>query len=408
MTKLYFSILFILSMATSNAQINLVGAATSPNGGIDILKWEALNPESVTVHQSMLTGYYMGSSAFDAYNSTYFLTGITNTSQGLFSFNTQTLQQNLSSGSNFTNISEFDMSTGKLYDLRMDSTDYFSVNEFTIATGTDSLLGIIHEPGADGLVVDAIGFDANNGILYYVGFTNEPALYLYAIPVREELFSYTRTPLTGNSLYNSLTSLNYDNVNDKLFALNALWDTSGNFLGNEVVEIDYTTGSIITRSPLPGIIGFVASSSSFDQYSSSLMLLGLDTNYNLSMIVFNTQTNTYVTGFVPGNVSEVACDNTLFAMNTYGVTQVPEDEEVDFSVYPNPTAEKLSITTNYSKKTVVQIFNQTGQLVHKQDFFGNALLELPLKGFKSGLYLVNITAGKLSQTRKIVVNNATE
>lgn len=408
MTKLYFSILFILSMATSNAQINLVGAATSPNGGIDILKWEALNPESVTVHQSMLTGYYMGSSAFDAYNSTYFLTGITNTSQGLFSFNTQTLQQNLSSGSNFTNISEFDMSTGKLYDLRMDSTDYFSVNEFTIATGTDSLLGIIHEPGADGLVVDAIGFDANNGILYYVGFTNEPALYLYAIPVREELFSYTRTPLTGNSPYNSLTSLNYDNVNDKLFALNALWDSSGNFLGNEVVEIDYTTGSIITRSPLPGIIGFVASSSSFDQYSSSLMLLGLDTNYNLSMIVFNTLSNTYVTGFVPGNVSEVACDNTLFAMNTYGVTQVPEDEEVDFSVYPNPTAEKLSITTNYNKKIVVQIFNQTGQLVHKQDFFGNALLELPLKGFKSGLYLVNITAGKLSQTRKIVVNTATE
>ena len=396
MTKLYFSILFILSMATSNAQINLVGAATSTNGGIDILKWEALNPESVTVHQSMLTGYYMGSSAFDAYNSTYFLTGITNTSQGLFSFNTQTLQQNLSSGSNFTNISEFDMSTGKLYDLRMDSTDYFSVNGFTIATGTDSLLGIIHEPGADGLVVDAIGFDANNGILYY------------AIPVREELFSYTRTPLTGNSPYNSLTSLNYDNVNDKLFALNALWDSSGNFLGNEVVEIDYTTGSIITRSPLPGIIGFVASSSSFDQYSSSLMLLGLDTNYNLSMIVFNTLSNTYVTGFVPGNVSEVACDNTLFAMNTYGVTQVPEDEEVDFSVYPNPTAEKLSITTNYNKKTVVQIFNQTGQLVHKQDFFGNALLELPLKGFKSGLYLVNITAGKLSQTRKIVVNNATE
>ncbi len=262
------------------------------------------------------------------------------------------------------------------------------------------MLGIIHEPGTDGLVVDAIGFDANNGILYYVGFTNEPALHLNAIPVRKEVFSYTRTPLTVNSPYNSLTSLNYDNVNDKLFAMNALWDAKGNFLGNEVVEIDYVSGSIITRSPLSGIIGFVASSSSFDQYSSSLLLLGLDTSYNLSMIVFNTLSNTYVTGFVPGNVSELACDNTLFAMNTHGVTGVAEENLKNYQVFPNTTSEKRYLATNALGITNVRIFSQMGQLLLTNDFLGKELLERPLKGFKRGTYLVNIRMGQLSETKK--------
>jgi hypothetical protein len=123
----------------------------------------------------------------------------------------------------------------------MDSTDYFSVNEFDIDEGTDSLLGVIYEPGAIGLIVDAIGFNANEGILYYVGFNDGPGLYLYAIPVRDD----------------------------------SLW----NFAGNFVVEIDYVTGEVITRAELTEFIGFV-----------------------------------------PGNVSEIACDNIIFALNNYILT----------------------------------------------------------------------------------------
>ena len=38
------------------------------------------------------------------------------------------------------------------------------------------------------------------------------------------------------------------------------------------------------------------------------------------MIVFNTYTNTYETGFVPGSVSEIVCDNYAFAQSAYGIT----------------------------------------------------------------------------------------
>ncbi|MBK7443228.1 MAG: hypothetical protein IPI65_17475 [Bacteroidetes bacterium] len=43
---------------------------------------------------------------------------------------------------------------------------------------------------AIGIISDAIGFDSNNGIIYYAGFTADPALCLYAIPVRDTVFSF--------------------------------------------------------------------------------------------------------------------------------------------------------------------------------------------------------------------------
>ncbi len=404
MIRIVLFIALIATISNASAQIRLVGAATSQNGGIDIIKWEALNPESVETYPSMLTGYYLASSAFNAYTSNYYLTGITASGEGLFSFNTLNNQQSLSPFSNFTNISEFDMSTGKLYDLRMDSTDYFSVNEFDIQEGTDSLLGVIHEPGANGLIVDAIGFNANDGLLYYIGFSDDPFLYLYAIPVRDVEFSYTRTQLIMDSP-GSLTSLNYDNVNDKLYALNTTFDSLWNFDGNYVVEIDYLTGAVITRAELTEFIGFVASSSSFDQNTGSFLLVGIDTNYVGSMIVFDTYTNTYVTGFVPDNVSEVACDNTIFALNNYILTGTEEVPSIDYTAYPNPASDRIFIS-NYGEtkwEITVRIFHADGRLAIQKTEHSFGRMEVELESLPAGMYILQLISGEMTETRKLIV-----
>ena len=182
---LYTAFIMLLSIG-AKAQINLVGVANNfQTGKIEIIKWQALDPESLIVYPSILDGYYFATSAFDSYNSNYYITGISGNSSGLYSYNTITNQENLVGGSLYTNISEFDMSTGKMYNLQMENEEYISIYEFDINTNQDSLIGVIFEPGVNGLFADAIGFDSNNGILYYVGFTNDPALCLYAVPVRE-------------------------------------------------------------------------------------------------------------------------------------------------------------------------------------------------------------------------------
>jgi len=404
MKKSILSVIFILSLISVKSQINLVGAATSQGGGIDILKWEALDPESVETYPSMLTGYYLGSSAFNSYNSNYYLTGLTELTEGLFSFNTLTNEQSLSPFSNFTNISEFDMSTGKMYDLRIEFPDYISVNEFDIETGTDSLLGSIYEPGVDGLIMDAIGFNANEGILYYVGFTYEPATYLYAVPVRDDSFSYSRTELILDSPGN-LTCLNYDNVNNKLYALNSTYDSLWNFNGNFVVEIDYVTGEVVPRAELTEFIGYVASSSSFDQNTGSYLLIGIDTNYMGSMIVFDTYTNTYITGFVPDNVSEIACDNTIFALNNYILTDIPETAAHGIEVYPNPASEVLFITSKSGMEGeyALRVINLSGGLSMEKTGYFSGRTEIDIKNLAAGVYVMQLVSLGRVETRKLII-----
>jgi hypothetical protein len=401
--NIQYTVIIMLLSIGSKAQINLVGAANNlQTGKIDIVKWQALDPESVTVYPSILDGYYFATSAFDSYNSNYYITGISGDSVGLYSFNTISNEENLLGGSLYTNISEFDMSTGKMYNLKIETEEYISIYEFSINTNLDSLIGVIYEPGANGLVADAIGFDANNGILYYVGFTNDPAICLYAIPVRENQFSFTKTMLNATEPYNIITSVNFDNVNEIIFARNATFDSSFNYTGSSVVEINRTTGDIITRGELTEFPYFVAGSSSFDQNTGSFLMVGIDTSNVLKMIAFNTTENTYVSGFVPGNVSEIACDNTTFVKLTYITTRVSEEQEFNFNLYPNPVSEKLTIDHPSSVKVTVEIFSAYGKLVLEHDFTGSKN-ELNLAPLAPGIYIVKLTSAGRTESKKIVI-----
>jgi hypothetical protein len=59
------------------------------------------------------------------------------------------------------------------------------------------------------------------------------ALALYAIPVREGTFSFTRTILNTPNPNGNITSLNFDNVNETLYATNDTYDQNANFTGRE-------------------------------------------------------------------------------------------------------------------------------------------------------------------------------
>lgn len=398
------ALIMLLSIGLK-AQINLVGVGNNlQTGKIEIIKWQALDPESLIVYPSILDGYYFATSAFDSYNSNYYITGISGNSSGLYSYNTITNQENLVGGSLYTNISEFDMSTGKMYNLQMENEEYISIYEFDINTNQDSLIGVIFEPGVNGLFADAIGFDSNNGILYYVGFTNDPALCLYAVPVRENQFSFTKTILNPTAApFNIITSVNFDNVNEIIYARNATYDSTFTYTGSSVVEINKTTGDIITRGEFTEFPYFVGGSSSFDQNTGSFLLVGIDTSNMAKMIVFNTYDNTYVTGFVPGNVSEIVCDNTNFVLTYYIATGVEEEQEFSFNLYPNPVSEILTIDRPSSDAVSVQIVSACGKIVLAQDF-ASSKIELNLAFLTPGIYLVNVISERKIVSEKIMVN----
>ena len=399
-----FGFLFMLSCLGGQAQINLVGASINAGTGyIDILKWQALDSASVTNHPTILQGYVMGSSVFDAYNSNYYLTGITSNSGGLLSFNTVTNEATLSPINTFSGITEIDMSTGKIYNLTSDSIGYITVNEFDINTGTDSVLGLISEPGILGIISDATGFDSNNGILYYIGYDTLPSNCLYSIPVRDPVFSWSKTTLLTTAPGNNFSSVNYDNVNNILYASNAEYDSAYNYTGNRVVEIDHLTGEVISRGLLTGYPYFLAGSSSFDQNSGGLLLVGFDTSFVQRMIVFNTYTNTFEAGFVPGSVSEIVCDNYAFAQNRYGTVSINEKEKLDISIFPNPAISKFTLRVKgFEDNVIVKIYTVNGKECFSRQIH-NPETEISTEFLTKGFYYVTLQNQKVRQTHKLIV-----
>ncbi|MBK7441512.1 MAG: T9SS type A sorting domain-containing protein [Bacteroidetes bacterium] len=405
MKKLLLGLATVFTLnATTNAQISLIGASVNDSTAkIDVVQWEAFDSLSVTVTPSFLDGYYFSSSAFDAYNANYYLTGLSGDSSGLYSFNSGTAEENLVDGSAYSNISEFDMSTGKMYNLIMETDENISIYEFNVNTNEDSLIGIINEPGVIGIVTDAIGFDSNNGIIYYVGYTNDSAIGLYAISVRDSVFSYTRTILNTTAPINNIFGVNYDNENDKLFALNDTYDTLFNFSGRYVIEINTVTGDIINRVDLAEFPYYVGGSSCFDQNTSTYLIAAIDTTNLLKMVAINTLTDTYVSGFIPSLVSEIVCDNSQFAKNKYASTSINQELASSLNVYPNPVTSVLRIEYTSSSPVLVQVSDSHGKQLITRNYNSTNKIDLNLESFAPGLYIVTLISGEETVSQKIMV-----
>jgi len=403
--SLYTLFIGITLTVSTQAQIKLIGVTyNTGTESVDLVQWAVFDSTSVTTTPTALDAYLFASSSFDSFISNYYISGVTGEDTGLYSYNTDTGESDLNTGLSFSNIAEFDMSNSKMYNLIMETEEYISVYEYDIASNQDSLIGTIYEPGVNGIVVDAIGFDSNNGIIYYVGFTNDPGLALYAIPVREETFSFTKTILNTPNVNGNITGLHFDNVNEKLFAMNDVYDENFYFTGRDIVEIDITTGDVTTLTELSEFLYFLGGSSLFDQNSGTFLLVGITNTNMVEMIAFDTYTNTYVTGFVPDNVSEIVCDNTLFARTRYLVAGTEQQQTLSFNLYPNPVSDMLNLEFAANGPVQVQIFTSTGELVYEKNGSLISRMNLDMSTFAPGLYSVNVIGPQEAVTKKVLVN----
>jgi hypothetical protein len=131
--------------------------------------------------------------------------------------------------------------------------------------------------------------------------------------------------------------------------------------------------------------------------------VGINESNVVEMIAFDTYTNTYVTGFVPGNVSEIACDNTLFARNQYFTSGTDAPSEWSFKVFPNPVSDILTLECTSKGADQWQIFDAMGELVYEKRNTSFNRTNVDMSNMSPGLYTVNLTGAKDSVTKKILV-----
>lgn len=403
MKKLIFVLISGIICTFSQAQINLIGTVNGGLGTMQIAEWQALDTSSLVLHATNLQSYLYGSSVYDAWNGNYYLTGeITNSGFGLFSFNSVTNQQGFNPFSSFSNITEIDMSTAKIYTLTMEGADTIRVNEYDIATGNTILLGVICEPGLQGIITEATGFDSNRGILYYVGFSGNSQRLLYGIHVRDQVFNYSTVLLTTPSAYANLTCINYDNLNDKLYGLMTTYDSTWAFSANSVAEIDYISGTVSKLGELTGFTGFVGGSSSFDQLTGSFLLAGVDTSLAIQMIVFNTYDSSFVTGYIPDGVSEIVCDNYAYTRSVYTSVDGHVGLQERLKVFPVPARDQLSVELPGPGE--LRITDSNGDIVFSQQA-DDLHTVIRLAGIPAGFYIIESrNAEQISRSRFIKVN----
>jgi photosystem II stability/assembly factor-like uncharacterized protein len=101
----------------------------------------------------------------------------------------------------------------------------------------------------------------------------------------------------------------------------------------------------------------------------------------------------------------VTTDAFIFMVDDFSVDffiGTPENEnEIEFSIYPNPVHNQLNITSGV-EMTEVEIFNQLGQVVYSE-VVKNTNFSINTLGFNSGIYFVRIITEQGTATEKIMV-----
>jgi len=220
---------------------------------------------------------------------------------------------------------------------------------------------------------------------------------------KDSVFSYTRTILNTTAPINNIFGVNYDNENNKLFALNDTYDTLFNFSGRYVIEINTVTGDIINRVDLAEFPYYVGGSSCFDQNTSTYLIAAIDTSNLLKMVAINTLTDTYVSGFIPSLVSEIVCDNSQFAKNKYSSTSINQELASSLNVYPNPVTSVLRIEYTSSSPVLVQVSDSHGKQLITRNYNSTNKIDLNLESFAPGLYIVTLISGEQTVSQKIMV-----
>jgi hypothetical protein len=122
------------------------------------------------------------------------------------------------------------------------------------------------------------------------------------------------------------------------------------------------------------------------------------------MIVFNTLTNTFVTGFVPDMVSEIVCDNYSFARSAYNTTATREQQDdSDFSIFPNPATSKFRLTYNASPDIfTLKIRTLSGKECLSRQI-RHSETEIPTESLAKGVYVVTVQDQNSTKTKKLII-----
>jgi hypothetical protein len=381
------SLLLLSLLLISNllpAQIELIGLwLDGSQSNVTALRWDAQTGNVLDSVQTAENSVYMGSSTFNPTTGSYYFRSTTGLQQ--IDFNPDTTASLGQIG--LSSSTEIDMANGQIYEVQpignYDTLGNLVSQElqllrYNLATGTDSVIGVV--PNVWGVVLDASTFNSNTGEYYVVGVDNAGNYGIIRMTTRGA-FSYTQVPIATNAVI--FMGLEYDNEYNILYGLSYNSLPVGNMF--DLYQIDVLTGALTLERGLPEIVGIPITTETFDQTTSSFVIMGIDSLGAYNLYIYRTVQNTLSIGGVPRLYpTEIEADNSLFAFSKYGsVTARPAPAASGTRIYPNPVADALRIA-NTDALAGYEIHDLSGRIVAR----GGSTRQIMVADLVPGLYVL--------------------
>jgi hypothetical protein len=149
-------------------------------------------------------------------------------------------------------------------------------------------------------------------------------------------------------------------------------------------------------------IGYSTNDSTFGTlvYSSPLF----DTIWTKVFVTFIPTVNTqYITAREqPGNlVHGEFVDN--FSFDTTGMSAIAEEQELSFTLYPNPTTKNFTVNNIHStEKLAMEVIDIFGEVVYSEQLFGRNEFKIDAN-LASGIYFVSVRYKEKNIVQKLII-----
>ncbi len=186
---------------------------------------------------------------------------------------------------------------------------------------------------------------------------------------------------------------------------NFLWDSSGTYTdilptGNGCDSVLTVTLTVVNLDTGVSVNGNTLSAN-----SAGLTYQWVDCNSGYSHISSQTQQS-----FSPGQsgnyavvISGSGCSDTSSCRQITILANAPNENQIGFQAYPNPTQSKLQVSFSPNYPSNLQLFSATGLLISQYQN-SSSLLELDLSAFPPGLYMLHAEIQGKSYARKIILS----
>ncbi len=99
---------------------------------------------------------------------------------------------------------------------------------------------------------------------------------------------------------------------------------------------------------------------------------------------------------------EFDCHDCITELNVIDVFQTIDQEDLEFVISPNPAKNKLNVTLpKGTDEASIEVFDVLGKRVYKGTITKLAS-SVNVSSWKSGVYLVKVSDGKTSQTKRFI------